>query len=79
MIFYTKLKTGQISPKTKILLDLLEQPNCMQANFKARRYSEVKIHYLKYFGMLPSSVNLLLFIKIFYFTIFNKNHFYNNY
>ena len=23
------------------------------------RYSEVKIHYLKYFGMLPSSVNLL--------------------
>ena len=25
------------------------------------RYSEVKIHYLKYFGMLPSSVNLFLF------------------
>ena len=43
------------------------------------RYSEVKIHYLKYFGMLPSSVNFLLFIEIFYFTIFNKNHFYNNY
>ena len=42
-------------------------------------YSEVKIHYLKYFGMLPLSVNLLLFIKVFYFTTFNKNHFYNNY
>ena len=29
------------------------------------RYSEVKIHYLKYFGMLPSSVNLFLFIHIY--------------
>ena len=24
------------------------------------RYSEVKIHYLKYFGMLPSSVNIYI-------------------
>ena len=31
------------------------------------RYSEKKIHYLKYFGMLPSSVNLFLFIKNFFF------------
>ena len=29
------------------------------------RYSEVKINYLKYFGMLPSSVNLFLFIYIY--------------
>ena len=29
------------------------------------RYSEVKINYLKYFGMLPSSVNLFLFLYIY--------------
>ena len=35
------------------------------------RYSEVKIHYLKYFGMLPSSVNLLSIYLWIYVCIYN--------
>ena len=33
------------------------------------RYSEVTINYLKYFGMLPSSVNLFLFSNIYIYVI----------
>ena len=46
----------------KTLLFFLEQKYIL---FSETRYSEVKIHYLKYFGMLSSSVNLLLDIYIY--------------